>query len=182
MNNGEISNNTADGGGGVYVGTNNVFTMADGKISSNTAAYAGGVSMGGRTFTMNGGEISNNITNASYFGGGGVHLSRGTFTMNRGKISGNTATASGGGVYVDYYDSPVFRIVNGIIYGFGEAEGVRNTATLGAALYKAGTNGIAEYGTFSGEEWDGTDLPLTPRDSAGYTNNTIKVEDGVLIQ
>jgi hypothetical protein len=29
---------------------------------------------------------------------------------------------------------------------------------------------------------NGTDLPLTPDNSNGYTNDTIRVENGVLIQ
>jgi hypothetical protein len=126
---------------------------------------------------MKGGVISGNTGN----NGGGVDLFSSPFTMQGGEISGNTA-ASGGGVLVRNNNSNNtvfrFRIVNGIIYGSDEAEGVRNTG-WGAALYKM-TGGIVEYGTFDGEEWDGIDLPLTPSGSYGYTNNTIKVEDGVL--
>jgi hypothetical protein len=156
--------------------------MVGGKISGNSNTdtnrlMGGGVYVFNGTFTMLGGEISGNTANANGYGGGGVYVGGdSTFTMQDGKISGNTTTNGGGGVYVDDGNTTVFRIVNGIIYGSGEAEGVRNTATTGAALYK-GANGIAEYGTFNGQEWNKTE-----NGDLDTTNNTIKVEGGELIQ
>jgi len=66
MNGGEISGNTANHGGGVYVGNNTTFEMNGGQISGNTADYGGGVWMTifpENTFIMTDGEISNNIAN-----------------------------------------------------------------------------------------------------------------------
>ncbi len=113
MNNGEITDNTAngsalDGGGAVYVenGTasiaSGVFVMNNGTISKNNVAggSGGGVYANG-TFIMNGGVIggtdTSNANNAP--NGGGVSVP-GEFTMTGGTISGNTARYDGGGVYV----------------------------------------------------------------------------------
>jgi hypothetical protein len=64
MNGGEISGNTAYGGGGVYVGSIGTFTMNDGEISGNTASYGGGgvfirdfSGTGNPSFTKIGGTI-----------------------------------------------------------------------------------------------------------------------------
>ena len=97
---GEISNNEAKDGGGVYV-YDGTFTMSDGKITGNTASDCGGGvrvdSNLSSTFTMSGGEISGNNKASS---GGGVSVETGTFNMSGGKITGNTATKYGGGVHM----------------------------------------------------------------------------------
>jgi hypothetical protein len=49
---------------------------------------------------------------------------------------------------------------------------------MGAALFKA-DGSTAEYGTFTDETWNGTGFTLTGSASA-YTNDTIKVVNGVL--
>ena len=194
-------------GGGVYV-DNGTFTMNDeSKISSNTAiakmnnfsttytncnSYGGGVSVtSNANFTMNGGEISGNTATSStsgitdehtacYSQGGGVYVDprAGTFTMNGGEISGNIATSTygflalwnaGGGVYI----GSTFHITDGIIYGSGEAVDIKNTANTGAALSLYSSYPVCEYG--NGSTW--TALPLP---GGTYTDNTIKVVDGVL--
>ncbi|GHV25191.1 hypothetical protein AGMMS4952_02340 [Spirochaetia bacterium] len=101
----KISNNEgSNAGGGVYV-DGGTFTMEGGEISENRATYdrsstGGGVRVGSGTFTMKGGKISRNMGCI----GGGVYVYGGTFTMEDGEISGNTAVASGyiygGGVSV----------------------------------------------------------------------------------
>jgi hypothetical protein len=202
MYDGEISNNTTTSysyssssssrayayGGGVYVYSGTP-TMNGGKISGNSAtasginayAYGGGVYAGGGTPTMNGGKISGNSATATGSSasayGGGVYAGGGTFTMNEGEISGNSAN-SGGGVYVNYSSSSsygTFRIVTGTIYGLNESvAGLRNTANSGGmSLFKNG-NGIAQYGTFTGNTWGSNGDLIT-------ANNTIKVVNGVLI-
>ena len=130
MYGGSITGNTADHGGGVYVGGGQ-FTMYGGEISGNTATVrGGGVSVSGGEFNMRGGTIggaaadkankaknggggvhvsnsgeftmsgSASITNNTADNGGGVYVGGGQFTMYGGEISGNTATVSGGGVDV----------------------------------------------------------------------------------
>ena len=127
---GEISNNSATSGGGVYVNGN--FTMKGGEISNNNVygiiAPSAGVSyptygIGGgvyvdenASFIMENGKILDNISYGKDGGGGcggGVALN-GTFSMTGGEIFNNTASWTdgyptsmygswvyGGGVYVN---------------------------------------------------------------------------------
>ncbi|MCL2759824.1 MAG: hypothetical protein FWD22_06385 [Treponema sp.] len=195
MNGGVITANTCDSdtgtprGGGVY--NTGTFIMNDGEISGNHAfntsgnAYGAGVYNSSGTFIMNDGKISNNLVFSRWGNnnslGGGVYIDSGTFIMNGGEISGNSADRFGGGVYVT--GSGNFRITNGIIYGIDEADTTirnRTDSTTGAVLYKAGTSNAVQYGTFSGETWNGTDIPLTVSGSNAFTNNTIKVVNGEL--
>ena len=104
MYGGSITGNTADHGGGVYVGGGQ-FTMYGGEISGNTATVrGGGVSVSGGEFNMRGGTIGGaaaDKANKTKNGGGGVHVSNsGEFTMSgSASITGNTAD-NGGGVYM----------------------------------------------------------------------------------
>lgn len=103
-------------GGGILLGNGSIFTMNGGEISGNTANGGGGVAIIGSTMVMNGGKISNNSTyktsgQGSY--GAGVYVADyanasggdtlftaqpASFEMNGGKITGNTALDYGGGV------------------------------------------------------------------------------------
>jgi hypothetical protein len=161
----------------VYGGT---LELKNGTITGNTTSGSGGgVFIENGTFAMSGGEIFGNTSSTN---GGGVYIQGGTFTMLNGEISGNTDSI-GGGVYVYNAVTAFFRIVTGTIYGSNEANtALQNTAAYnGKALFK-GTLGTAQYGTFSGSTWNGTDLPLTADGSYGYyyTDNTIKVVNGTL--
>ncbi|WP_338097287.1 right-handed parallel beta-helix repeat-containing protein [Methanolapillus ohkumae] len=86
--NGNISNNTVEhndggAGGGIYLNSNSILTMAGGIISGNEAKGL---------FDVNSGS--------SNYGGGGISiLKSSTFIMNGGTISNNKA-AVGGGVFV----------------------------------------------------------------------------------
>jgi len=115
-------------GGGVYVSFNGSFTMNGGEISNNGDC---GVSVNG-TFTMNGGEISGNML-------GGVSVN-GTFTMNGGEISGNNSDDVGGGVSVSFNGS--FTMNGGEISN--------NTTTSYPEAYEDfGGGGVYIYGTFT---------------------------------
>ena len=135
MTGGSITGNEAhgggyhNGGGGVYITNEAVFTLEGGEISGNsTASDGGGVyitdsgelvmtnnsSITGNTaetdgggvylydycrFTMESGTISGNTTGEC---GSGVSVYYGSeFTLNGGEISGNKGCTYGGGVYVD---------------------------------------------------------------------------------
>jgi uncharacterized repeat protein (TIGR02543 family) len=121
MNTGsEISGNTSSSytGGGVHV-SSGIFTMNGGTISGNSAQFGGGVYVGNiyvsrdtGWFTMNGGTISGNT---SKYDGGGVYMYRGTFAMSGGTISGNTSQNRGGGVHIEV--SCAFTMSNGTISG-----------------------------------------------------------------
>ena len=129
MYGGEISDNEAKNGAGVFIRGKKV-AMKGGIISRNKSTNdGGGVYNEDGTFEMSGGEISNNTTinfgggvfnkrgiftmsdgttisgNKAMYGGG-VYKERGTFTMSGGTITGNesagmSANASGGGVFND---------------------------------------------------------------------------------
>ena len=105
MSGGEISGNSANYGGGVCVNYPHAnLTMTGGKITSNTSRVdGGGVRVWKGKFTLEEGEISNNVTVNACCGGGVSVDENASFTMNGGEISGNTASFSGdagGGVQV----------------------------------------------------------------------------------
>lgn len=103
-----ISNIAGYGGGGICEMGNASVTMYGGEVKNNTAVCGGGVyishssSGNNATFTLFGGEISGNT--ASQYGGG-IYAHQpydtGSVTLNLkgGSITGNTATSAGGGVY-----------------------------------------------------------------------------------
>jgi uncharacterized repeat protein (TIGR02543 family) len=207
MNNGKISGNniyvntgisTLANAYGAGVSLNGgTFIMNGGEISSNQTygysdwqcrSFGGGVYISEGTFTMNGGKISGNTASGNYgnCGGGGVCVegANSTFTMHGGKITGNTSSDNygglGGGVYVS---KATFRIVTGTIYGSNEADtSLRNTPNTLYMRVEGGSTSV-QYGKFDGDEWKGTDLPFTSDNTyTRYTEDTIKVKDGVLQQ
>ena len=126
-------------GGGVYLETGNFIMRDNAAVSGNRAWEAGGgVYVLRGFFTMNGGEISGNstgITGGEIYGGaisaggeGGGVAADGAFTMNGGVISGNTASW-GGGVCGNLIKT------GGTIYGSDAAEGQKNIATRGHAVW-----------------------------------------------
>jgi len=194
MSGGTISNNTVTGsadyaiqGGGVYVSfTTSSFTMNGGTISGNRAVglgrtqqntgypEGGGVYVNNTTFTMTGGEISNNTVNDNTFSntfaksyGGGVSVSssnndNATFTMSGGTINGNNCIASntvtsvsvtvdayGGGVNVYRYSgtgNAIFTMTGGTISGNNCTASAPNNSV---ALTRANGGGVSVYnGTF----------------------------------
>ncbi len=107
LNGGEICNNSAQWGGGIYINNGAQFYMNGGKVNNNsTTSAAGGMYIWTDTtnmsyavknyFEMNGGEFSGNTAGA---GGGGVNLCNVDAVINDGRIYGNTASI-GGGVYI----------------------------------------------------------------------------------
>jgi uncharacterized repeat protein (TIGR02543 family) len=143
MYGGEISNNTANSGGGVFNNPRNTFVMFDGLIANNTAWSGGGVNNWGNFTLVDGLIVDNTARVDGGDGGGGVyhHVAAnegdiGVFTMLGGTIANNTAS-SGGGVY--FYGvsaaSGNFTMLSGTI--------VNNTATsFGGGVYN-------NYGNFT---------------------------------
>ena len=114
---GKICNNQAiDSGGGVYM-TRGAFKLKGGEISENTASIGGGVFLnndffgtGGIAYTMEGGKISGNTASQS---GGGVFFKgsgtiHGVFVMLDGEIIGNSAP-EGGGMFLHDLGKAVMR-------------------------------------------------------------------------
>jgi hypothetical protein len=100
-----LENITLSGGGTnnaalVRINNNGKLIMKDGaKITNNQNR---GVILDGGSFVMDGGEITDNFSDASY-GGGGVLVYYGTFIMNGGLIARNkysNTVGGGGGVSV----------------------------------------------------------------------------------
>jgi hypothetical protein len=116
---GIVENNEARGvGGGVFVAANAGFSLKSGEIRNNTAFQGGGlfIAYSANNNAMDGGNIFGN--NAAGGGvenlGGGVVINGGTFTMNGGAIRENNAGLGGGGLYIGGA-STTFRVVNGSI-------------------------------------------------------------------
>lgn len=145
-----IKNNTADLGGGVFVGEPNALTMdADTQIIYNTAkkgkndvfsrGSGGGIYVfNGASLTLNGGTISGNTaTNGGGIGGEGALTLNGSVV-----ISDNTATNDGGGLYL--YEYATFTINDGTISG--------NKATHGGgAAFNTSPRGLTiNGGTITG--------------------------------
>lgn len=146
-----FENNTADLGGGVFVGEPDVLTMdANTKIINNFAkkgknsTFARGSGGGiyvfiGASLTLNGGTISGNTaTNGGGIGG------EGTLIINDGTITNNTATNDGGGLYL--YERAAFTVNGGTISN--------NTATHGGgAAFNTSPSGLTiNGGTISGNK------------------------------
>lgn len=76
------------------------FTMEGGEISNNITGSGAGVKLHNGQFIMGGGIITNNhawVTNGD--GGGGVFVYNASFIMRGGKITSNSASDNGGGVF-----------------------------------------------------------------------------------
>ena len=117
---GEISGNTGEAGGGVYIGDNCTFNMDGGKISGNTAS---GRDVKDPSYV----EAAIPVRN----GGGGVYLdSWGKFYMTRGEISNNKASGVGGGVCVMSYATSYAISITG-----GKITGNESTDNSGGGIY-----------------------------------------------
>ena len=176
MEGGEISGNSAVGnGGGVYVNTHGAFVMECGEISGNSAKRGGGVYIGSGTFTMSGGEISNNqITGASVTdGGGGVYIGDGTFVMEGGDISGNSANR-GGGVYVNTQSiQSTFTMSDGTISDNEASKDGGGVYLLSG--YSASSTFVMEGGAISGNsaDSDGGGVYMGSRSTFTMSDGTI---------
>ena len=160
-----IRNNTNSNyelGGGILLGNGSTFTMNGGEISGNTANGGGGVAIIGSTMVMNGGTISNNSTyktsgQGSY--GAGVYVADyanasggdtlftaqpASFEMNGGKITGNTALDYGGGIltFPQQSEKITINIKNGEISG--------NKVTNGSGGAVAAFFGVTELNITGG--------------------------------
>lgn len=152
-----IRNNTAAlSGGGVY-NRNATVTLQSGQIRLNTAVSGAGVYINQATasFIQQGGSIEDNTASGDQ-AGAGVFVNIGTFTMNGGDIQNNIATAPsgndpfpGGGVYIGtgfailnggtIHDNTAYRgagvLVNSGSLTLDGAQILSNTATYGGGVY-----------------------------------------------
>ena len=145
MLSGTISGNTANYGGGVYMGGN--FTMqGNASVSGNTAGgNGGGVYINGyvysdRPFTMkDNASVSGNTASGN---GGGLYMgwSGIVIIQDRAQISGNTAIGNGGGMY--FYGKS-FTKTGGYIYGDNADQNLKNNVIggKGNAVYETNNGG-----------------------------------------
>lgn len=108
MNGGEIKNNTATYGGGIYLTQESLVEMYGGEISDNLVeprdtenCLGGGIYGTYSEITISGGKISNNTavsTENTDSTGGGIHCYNLKLTIEKGEISQNRAL-SGGGIF-----------------------------------------------------------------------------------
>ncbi len=141
-----------------------VFNMYGGAIYNNypwpasgeNAASASGVLIGGGTFNMYGGKITENkLTEDGGLGGGVFVANQGSFLMSGGEISSNTAK-EGGGVFV------------GGLYGHHDlyaCSGGTFTMSGGSITGNSGTGGGVYVSA-------GSDVSFTVSGSAQITGNT----------
>lgn len=137
MTGGEISGNTANGGGGIAV-LHGTFTMSDGKVIGNTAATKGGGILGFSLrkakgeITVSGGEISSNTAGSSGTNAGGGICSRHKLTVLGGDIKINKATFGyGGGIGVD---DGIFNFLGGTVSG-NETKNPDPASALGKGIF-----------------------------------------------
>lgn len=119
MSGGEIHDNTANYGGGVYIATNGQFDLTGGSIHDNTAEVSGGgIYTYQGTVTMENAVLADNKiseTTGNDRGGGGIYIYEGTFKLKSGTISGNRSTSGGGGVYVTQAESETTNVLGNFI-------------------------------------------------------------------
>ena len=185
---GEISNNRAQGGGGIAVYQGSTFTLSGGGIYDNTADLAGGgvlVSQGA-VFTMEGGLVRGNRSLGS--GGGLALLEDGSFVLKSGEIHGNRASEHGGGIAADalssinmdggfisaneaavrgggIFSAGPFEKSGGKIYGNDVPEDTANTAETGTAVFIFSMDGMNKIR----EESAGEGMSLDTASGEGWT-------------
>lgn len=145
------------------VSNQKTFNMHDGTITENSGFPNGAGVYNNDSFTMSGGDITNNTTSQSSGSGygGGVYNS-GSFEMTGGTITGNEAKQYGGGVYSG--SGATTRIYGGRITG--------NEARFqgGDDVYAASDYGVH----LKGEVTIGNDR------NDGLLTNTVHCIDGAL--
>lgn len=192
MNGGEISGNTANGGGGVAIIGSSMF-MNDGTISNNSTyrtsgqgSYGAGVyvadyanASGGDTlftpapasFEMNGGSIIDN-TALDYGGGILTFPQQGqqiTININNGNISGNQVTEGSGGAVAAFFGVTELNVKGGTLLG----NSAQNYGG-GVFLYDA-TNVTISGGTISeNKASQGGGIYLWPTSAVKQTNGSIE--------
>lgn len=150
-----ITDNVAlDLGGGVYVNSGGEFTMDGGEISNNLASYGGGINVETGTLYLYGGTICNNN---AYSTGGGVWFSDGRLEINGTKISNNTTQTSTGAINDSGLGGGVYVWENTtMIMTAGEISG--NVSSLGGGIHIAGakftmSGGVISNNTATGNQY-----------------------------
>ncbi|MBC7815710.1 MAG: hypothetical protein IAG10_02295 [Planctomycetaceae bacterium] len=117
-----LSNNTASGGGGAIIsfGNGSSLTISDSKFDSNSAngPLGGGAIYTGSTTTITDSMISNNASSAN--GGAIVNSGSGSLTLSQTTVKSNSAsTGQGGGIF----NSATVSILRSTISGNSASDG-----------------------------------------------------------
>ena len=198
MNGGNITGNTANYGGGVYVGDfsgGSSFTLNDGSIDNNTATgntgFGGGVFVDdsgykkdANTVTMNGGTVAENTAKT----GGGVY-SWDAFIMNGGSIEDNTAENAGGVMArsntATGKDYSAFTMNDGVISG-NEATDIQSASGKGSSAIGFQGKGSKKAAILNGgvirdnentKSKYSTPIASTP---TNVSNNFVQISDSVI--
>jgi hypothetical protein len=96
----EVSDNTSNEGGGIWVAGNASLDAEDCDIHDNTAAASGGglyLDQGGDA-ALDGTNVYDNDATAG--DGGGIYLEDGQLTLSGGSVTDNTSADDGGGLFI----------------------------------------------------------------------------------
>lgn len=95
MSHGDMTQNSATSGGGVYV-QHGRLTLTDELIKDNSASDGGGLYNSGGTATVVSGSMQGNSAGHN---GGGIYANGGSLTLNNVILNNNDADVDGGGLY-----------------------------------------------------------------------------------
>lgn len=178
---GEIAENKANFGGGIYAtNISGLFEMNGGKINENEADRGAGVYLNNikGLLKINDGEIANNKslnTSTNGLGGVGLYVEASTnavLEINGGKISSNTNAGSAGGSGV------CVNNINGLVISGGEIS-YNTTKGVGAGIYASNVNNILVDG-------DSKILNNTAGSSGGgiyvFNVNSVNINSGDISQ
>jgi fimbrial isopeptide formation D2 family protein len=191
---GELYNNYANAdGGAIMTHPGGIATLVDSTLRNNTSYSRGGAVRNRGTFTMTGGFITHNFTDAqlpfeggglslwdgsvtlngvtveenkSRAGGGGIHIASGSLTVNGGVVTGNVAAGTGGGIYRQNGSS---LTLNGV-----SVTGNTSTGNGGGVYQEQGTGVIFKGATtIQGNTATGTAVG----EDVYYNTGTITIQD-----
>ncbi|MCQ2387018.1 MAG: MBG domain-containing protein, partial [Clostridia bacterium] len=179
LNSGTINNNSANGGGGIYLSKTSSMEMNGGIITENKArgGQGGGIQafFSGK-FTMTAGSITNNQAVL----GGGIFINSKdlNFSMSGGTISGNnvikymTFPLNGGGIYLYNFASATF---GGSAQITGNTLGSENPTANNVYLPDGKT---ITLGTGTGDGGNGVDVPTTTGENKMQIGITLNAGTG----
>ena len=146
------------------------------KASGENAASGSGVLIGGGTFNMYGGKITENkLTEDGGLGGGVFVANQGSFLMSGGEVSGNTAK-EGGGVFVGgLYGHHDLYAVSGGTFTMSGGSITDNSGTGGGVYVSTGSN--TSFTVSGSAQITGNTSSNVYLEEHNGKSNTIKVDE-----
>lgn len=152
-----IQNNSAQTGGGIYIGGNALVTMTNSCASFNTST-----------------------ANTGSDGGGGIAIINGSVTLNNMMLEGNTASQYGGGIFVrGNFGNIVFGVENSMFEG--------NTGERGSGLHiSSGVAATVNNCLFYDNHATGTGFvdggTINVRSTSSPTDNSLEIYNSTLTE